>query len=216
SVHVKMARVQKDILDLINSAQVHNRQIIRNDIIEVLEHSLSHLSLKLSPYCVRYNIPVELWIPHDYPYSAPMCYVKPTPHMDLAVNTHVVDQNGAIHIPYLENWNQVSNKSNLVDLITQMSLAFGKQSPVYAKRFSLPQVQSSACYTNNSDSCTSNKSTNSDSSSNNKCIICLNADIDCVVLECGHMMCCLNCSKSFQKCPICRQQVQRVKRIYKS
>ncbi|CAF1445311.1 unnamed protein product, partial [Didymodactylos carnosus] len=53
----------------------------------------------------RYNIPIELWIPQNYPYSAPMCYVKPTPNMYIAVNTHA-DQNGAIHIPYLENWNQ--------------------------------------------------------------------------------------------------------------
>ncbi|CAF1170785.1 unnamed protein product [Didymodactylos carnosus] len=201
-----MARIQKDILDLINSAQVHNRQRIRNDIIDVLEHSLSHLSLKLSLYdfadgsseellclvgiikieykskCNRYNIPVELWIPQNYPYPAPMCYVKPTPNMHIAVNTHV-DQNGAIHIPYLENWNQ----------------------------FQLFLV-----YTNSSDSSSNNKSTNSDSSGNNKCVICFDADIDCVVLECGHMLCCLNCSKSFQQCPICRQQVQRVKKIYKS
>ncbi|CAF1519356.1 unnamed protein product, partial [Didymodactylos carnosus] len=137
-VHAKMAWVQKDILDLINSAQVHNRQRIRNDITEVLERSLNNLSLKLSLYdfadgsseellclvgtieieykskCAWYNIPVELWIPQNYPYSAPMCYVKPTPNMYIKANTHV-DQNGAIHIPYLENWNQTDSVTKLVD-----------------------------------------------------------------------------------------------------
>ncbi|KAL5268334.1 hypothetical protein ACHWQZ_G002260 [Mnemiopsis leidyi] len=42
------------------------------------------------------------------------------------------------------------------------------------------------------------------------CKICWDATIDCVLLECGHLVCCLFCSKKFKECPICRQYITRV------
>ena len=33
--------------------------------------------------------------------------------------------------------------------------------------------------------------------------------IDCVMLECGHMCTCTNCGKQMAECPICRQYVVR-------
>ncbi|KAL7294023.1 hypothetical protein TKK_0012593 [Trichogramma kaykai] len=48
------------------------------------------------------------------------------------------------------------------------------------------------------------------------CKICLDAPIECVILECGHMACCINCGKQMAECPICRQYVVRVVRFFKA
>ncbi|XP_067376762.1 E3 ubiquitin-protein ligase RNF34a isoform X3 [Channa argus] len=39
----------------------------------------------------------------------------------------------------------------------------------------------------------------------NLCRICMDAAIDCVLLECGHMVTCTKCGKRMNECPICRQ-----------
>jgi hypothetical protein len=48
------------------------------------------------------------------------------------------------------------------------------------------------------------------------CKICMDAPVDCVMLECGHMCTCTNCGKQMAECPICRQYVIRVVRTFKS
>ncbi|KAJ7996969.1 hypothetical protein DPEC_G00224040 [Dallia pectoralis] len=39
----------------------------------------------------------------------------------------------------------------------------------------------------------------------NLCRICMDSPIDCVLLECGHMVTCSKCGKRMSECPICRQ-----------
>ena len=41
----------------------------------------------------------------------------------------------------------------------------------------------------------------------NLCQICMDSPIDCVLLECGHMVTCTKCGKRLNQCPICRQYV---------
>jgi len=48
------------------------------------------------------------------------------------------------------------------------------------------------------------------------CKICMDAPIDCVMLECGHMCTCTNCGKQMAECPICRQYVIRVVRTFRA
>lgn len=48
------------------------------------------------------------------------------------------------------------------------------------------------------------------------CKICMDAAIDCVLLECGHMVTCTNCGKRLSECPICRQFVVRAVHTFKS
>lgn len=48
------------------------------------------------------------------------------------------------------------------------------------------------------------------------CRICMDAPIDCVMLECGHMCTCTNCGKQMAECPICRQYVVRVVKTFKA
>lgn len=53
----------------------------------------------------------------------------------------------------------------------------------------------------------------------NTCILCMNNEIDTIILECGHLAICFSCSKDplfKQKCPICRQPIERIKQFYKA
>lgn len=48
------------------------------------------------------------------------------------------------------------------------------------------------------------------------CKICMDAPIDCVLLECGHMVACIMCGKQMSECPVCRQFVVRVVRTFRA
>lgn len=48
------------------------------------------------------------------------------------------------------------------------------------------------------------------------CKICMDAAIDCVLLECGHMISCTKCGKQLSECPICRQYVVRAVHTFRS
>ncbi|KFQ36654.1 E3 ubiquitin-protein ligase rififylin [Merops nubicus] len=50
----------------------------------------------------------------------------------------------------------------------------------------------------------------------NLCKICMDAPIDCVLLECGHMVTCTRCGKRMSECPICRQYVIRAVHVFRS
>ncbi|XP_051965232.1 E3 ubiquitin-protein ligase RNF34-like isoform X1 [Xyrauchen texanus] len=54
------------------------------------------------------------------------------------------------------------------------------------------------------------------SNDDNLCRICMDAVIDCVLLECGHMVTCTKCGKCMSECPICRQYVIRAVHVFKS
>ncbi|XP_068215289.1 E3 ubiquitin-protein ligase RNF34 [Palaemon carinicauda] len=48
------------------------------------------------------------------------------------------------------------------------------------------------------------------------CKICMDNVIDCVLLECGHMVACTQCGKQMAECPVCRQFVVRVVRTFRA
>jgi len=50
----------------------------------------------------------------------------------------------------------------------------------------------------------------------NFCKICWDNPANCVFLECGHMMTCIDCSKQILECPVCRQNIVRKVRVFKS
>jgi len=47
------------------------------------------------------------------------------------------------------------------------------------------------------------------------CKICMEREIDCVLLECGHYFTCVTCGRQLADCPICRQNVTRCVRTFK-
>ncbi|XP_076035078.1 uncharacterized protein LOC143021458 isoform X2 [Oratosquilla oratoria] len=48
------------------------------------------------------------------------------------------------------------------------------------------------------------------------CKICMDSAIDCVFLECGHMVACTPCGKQMAECPVCRQYVVRIVRTFRA
>ena len=48
------------------------------------------------------------------------------------------------------------------------------------------------------------------------CNICMSNPIDCLILECGHMSTCITCAKLLSKCPICREQIARLVKAFRS
>ncbi|XP_031557331.1 E3 ubiquitin-protein ligase RNF34-like [Actinia tenebrosa] len=62
----------------------------------------------------------------------------------------------------------------------------------------------------------SKKIGDNDEDSEDICKVCMDRAIDCVLLECGHMVTCLQCSKQVAECPICRQNVSRIVKVFKA
>lgn len=88
-----------------------------------------------------YNIPVAIYVPDNYPYSAPICYVKPTPDMTVKQSRHV-DGSGRIYLPYLTDWTQ--GTSDLLGVIQVMICIFGETPPVYSRPRGQPAPVSQA------------------------------------------------------------------------
>lgn len=50
---------------------------------------------------------------------------------------------------------------------------------------------------------------------NQLCKICMEREINCVLLECGHYLTCVTCGRKLAECPICRQNVTRCVRTFR-
>ncbi|CUS09235.1 unnamed protein product [Tuber aestivum] len=79
-----------------------------------------------------YNIPLTIWLPHTYPRQPPMAFVTPAKDMLIRPGNHV-DPSGRCYHPYLANWINYSDRSNIVDLCDVLRGVFGREPPVYSK-----------------------------------------------------------------------------------
>uniref|UniRef100_A0A8C3KYW4 UEV and lactate/malate dehyrogenase domains n=1 Tax=Chrysolophus pictus TaxID=9089 RepID=A0A8C3KYW4_CHRPC len=80
-------------------------------------------------YGNSYNIPIRLWILDSHPFAPPICFLKPTANMGIAVGKHV-DAHGRIYLPYLQNWSHP--KSTIIGLIKEMIAKFEEELPLYS------------------------------------------------------------------------------------
>ena len=48
------------------------------------------------------------------------------------------------------------------------------------------------------------------------CKICFDQQINCVLLECGHMASCIECARQLFECPICREPILRIVHTFKA
>ncbi|XP_014768786.1 E3 ubiquitin-protein ligase MYLIP isoform X2 [Octopus bimaculoides] len=46
------------------------------------------------------------------------------------------------------------------------------------------------------------------------CRICMNANISTVLCPCGHLVCCRVCAPHIKECPLCREKIIRIQKIY--
>jgi ESCRT-I complex subunit TSG101 len=79
----------------------------------------------------RYNIPVEAYLPENYPSTPPTVYVRPTHDMDIKKAHRHVDESGLVYMPYLHEW--TPRRGNLVEMCAALSSIFGQDPPVYAR-----------------------------------------------------------------------------------
>lgn len=50
----------------------------------------------------------------------------------------------------------------------------------------------------------------------NLCKICLDAQINCVLLDCGHFLSCTKCGRKLAECPVCRQLIVRIVHVFRA
>ncbi|KIX05506.1 uncharacterized protein Z518_06378 [Rhinocladiella mackenziei CBS 650.93] len=81
---------------------------------------------------ITYRFPIALWIPHAYPYEAPLCYVTPTEDMIIRPGQHV-GGDGKIYHPYLAHWRDAWDRSNILDFLSILSDVFAKEPPVMSR-----------------------------------------------------------------------------------
>ena len=53
---------------------------------------------------VKYNIPVQIWLPEGYARQPPIMYVVPTSTMIIKPGHSFVDASGVVSSPYVRNW----------------------------------------------------------------------------------------------------------------
>ncbi|RMD42123.1 hypothetical protein DV735_g3000, partial [Chaetothyriales sp. CBS 134920] len=75
-----------------------------------------------------YRFPIALWIPHAYPYEAPIVYVTPTEEMVVRQGQHVAGD-GRIYHHYLAHWPDAWDRSHVADLLTVLSAIFANEPP---------------------------------------------------------------------------------------
>lgn len=80
---------------------------------------------------VKYNIPVEIFLPVEYPQKPPLAFVRPNSSMEVKPGHSVVDSNGSVcRLPYLQSWGP---GGTLHALCGQLSQQFSAEPPVWTK-----------------------------------------------------------------------------------
>ncbi|XP_038131608.1 ubiquitin-conjugating enzyme E2 variant 3 [Cyprinodon tularosa] len=77
-----------------------------------------------------YNIPIQLWLLDSFPFTPPICLLKPTSNMVIREGKHV-DAKGRIHLPGLHNWDYP--RSSVVGLLNEMIKKFEEVPPLSSK-----------------------------------------------------------------------------------
>ncbi|KAK2842048.1 hypothetical protein Q5P01_012248 [Channa striata] len=77
-----------------------------------------------------YNFPIQLWLMDSFPFTPPICLMRPTPNMVIREGKHV-DARGRIYLPGLHNWDYP--KSSVVGLLTEMAAKFEDDPPLSSK-----------------------------------------------------------------------------------
>ncbi|KAM9377886.1 ubiquitin-conjugating enzyme E2 variant 3 [Pholidichthys leucotaenia] len=77
-----------------------------------------------------YNFPIHLWLLDSFPFTPPICHLRPTSNMVIREGKHV-DTQGRIYLPGLCNWDYP--KSSVVGLLREMIAKFEEDPPLSSK-----------------------------------------------------------------------------------
>uniref|UniRef100_A0A8C1DFG5 UEV and lactate/malate dehyrogenase domains n=1 Tax=Cyprinus carpio carpio TaxID=630221 RepID=A0A8C1DFG5_CYPCA len=83
-----------------------------------------------------YNLPILLWLLDSFPFTPPVCFLRPTSSMVIREGKHV-DSKGRIHLPGLHTWDHVREpqtvftpKSSVNGLLAEMIAKFEEEPPL--------------------------------------------------------------------------------------
>lgn len=101
---------QKDLLRLIGNLPVkYGGKFDLLTPAETVSHVWGHdhvlMTVSLSEGR-SYNIPILLWLMDSFPFTPPICLLRPTANMVIREGKHV-DAQGRLHLPGLRNWDYV-------------------------------------------------------------------------------------------------------------
>ncbi|KAK3526601.1 hypothetical protein QTP70_030740 [Hemibagrus guttatus] len=77
-----------------------------------------------------YNLPIQLWLLDSFPFTPPICLLRPTANMMIREGKHV-DAKGRIYLPALHNWDHP--KSSVIVLLEEMIAKFEEDPPLATK-----------------------------------------------------------------------------------
>ncbi|KAJ8343634.1 hypothetical protein SKAU_G00309630 [Synaphobranchus kaupii] len=77
-----------------------------------------------------YNLPILLWLMDSFPFTPPICLLRPTPNMVIREGKHV-NARGRIYLPALHNWDHP--KSSVPGLLAEMISKFEEDPPLSSK-----------------------------------------------------------------------------------
>lgn len=77
-----------------------------------------------------YNLPILLWLLDSFPFTPPICFLRPTSTMVIREGKHV-DSKGRIYLPGLHNWDHP--KSSVNGLLAEMIAKFEGEPPLATK-----------------------------------------------------------------------------------
>lgn len=78
------------------------------------------------------------------------------------------------------------------------------------------EVKISSRHRSSPDSHTINNNAEKNINQNMQCTICWDAERDCLIMPCKHNVSCTKCIKSLKNCPICREVIIDIIKIYKA
>ena len=80
---------------------------------------------------VKYNIPVQMFLPEGFPRVGPICYVTPTANMIIKPGHGLVDGGGLVRRDPSGDWRYPA--SALAEFARHLADAFGREPPLFAK-----------------------------------------------------------------------------------
>lgn len=125
-------RVHADALNVINATKSLSPKV------GTLTHNngaISRLLLLTGTFPIyyqsaQYNIPVDIYLPEQYPESGPIIYLRPTSTMVIKHGHQHVDSNGVVYLPYLHEWRASCCLSELLPI---MSSVFSIDPPMFSR-----------------------------------------------------------------------------------
>ncbi|XP_073724967.1 ubiquitin-conjugating enzyme E2 variant 3-like [Misgurnus anguillicaudatus] len=123
------------IEELQKVSRLHPDMIVKHETYTFTDSSQKDLLKIIGNIPIRYqghsyNLPILLWLLDSFPFTPPICFLRPTSSMVIREGKHV-DSKGRIYLPGLHNWDHP--KSSVNGLLLEMMAKFEEEPPLGTK-----------------------------------------------------------------------------------